>query len=401
MKDEDPNVRMVAIRLARQLEMPASSYAQLLRDPSAAVRREFAVALHLDKSSDMPKYWTELALQYDGQDRWYLEALGIGAALRWSECFDAYAAQAGGFDTPAARDIAWRARYTQSCSDTCSLISNPKVADSDVAKYLRGLDFQAAADRDAAVKSLLASKNSGELKQSRQDMVLVECLSRAGGENKLTSEQQEAVTRYLKGSSNRAQQLKVIRQLKLPTTVDLLVDMVLGAEPDSQSVAAMEMLLRRNNTSGKLVNILTDKNRLPEAMRMSTAIGMCKLDSSAKFIEDSFENADIPGEAKAEMAKGLAQNDAGGRWLLERAKNGKLPGSARLIVGSKLRASNNPDIRKAAANCSRHPRALPKNHCPRSLNWWLVKARSIVACKSSKPKAPVPTAISWLAKART
>ncbi len=104
------NVRMVAIRLARQLELPATSYAALLRDPSAAVRREFAVALHLDKSSEMPKHWTELAMQYDGQDRWYLEALGIGAGLRWSECFDAYAARVKSFDTPAARDIAWRAR---------------------------------------------------------------------------------------------------------------------------------------------------------------------------------------------------------------------------------------------------------------------------------------------------
>ena len=364
MKDEDPNVRMVAIRLARQLEMPAASYAPLLRDPSAAVRREFAVALHLDKSSDMPKHWGELALQYDGQDRWYLEALGIGAALRWSECFDAYATKVGGFDTTAARDIAWRARCPKAAQTLVQLISNPKVSDSDVAKYLRGLDFQATEDREAAVKALLANTSNSGIKQSRQDMVLVECLSRAGGESKLTSEQQEAVTRFLKSSTNRAQQLKVIRQLKLPTTVDLLVDLVLSAEPDSQSVAAMEMLLRRNNTSGKLAGILTDKNRLPEATRMSTAIGMCKLDSSGKFIDESFANADVPGEAKAEMAKGLAQNDAGGRWLLERARNGKLPSSARLIVGSKLRASNNADIRKAASELFPAPKSAAKEPLP-------------------------------------
>ena len=364
IKDEDPNVRMVAIRLARQLEMPATSYAQLLRDPSAAVRREFAVALHLDKSSDMPKHWAELASQYDGQDRWYLEALGIGAGLRWSECFDAYTAKVNSFDTPAARDIAWRARCPKAAQTLVQLINNPKVSDSDVAKYLRGLDFQAPEDRDAAVKSLLAAKTNSEVKQSRQDLVLVECLSRAGGESKLTSDQQEAVTRYLKSSTNRAQQLKVIRQLKLPTTVDLLVEMVLSAEPDSQSVAAMEMLLRRNNTSGKLIGILTDKNRLAEGTRMSTAIGMCKFDSSWKFIEESFENTEVSGEAKAEMAKGLAQNDAGGRWLIERAKNGKLPGSARLIVGSKLRASNNPEIRKAASELFPAPKSAAKEPLP-------------------------------------
>ncbi len=100
LKDADPNVRMVAIRLARQLNLPASTYGNLLQDPSAAVRREFAVALHLDKSAEMPKYWTELAKQYDGQDRWYLEALGIGAALRWAECFDAYTATVGTIQSP-------------------------------------------------------------------------------------------------------------------------------------------------------------------------------------------------------------------------------------------------------------------------------------------------------------
>ncbi len=304
LKDQDPNVRMVAIRLARQLDMPASSYAQLLRDPSAAVRREFAVALHLDKSSDMPKHWTELAVQYDGQDRWYLEALGIGAALRWAECFDAYVAKVKSFDTPAARDIVWRARCPKAAQALTELINNPNVPDNEVAKYVRGLDFQAPEDRQAAVKTLLASKSSGAVKQSRQDMLLVECLARIGADAKLTNEQQEAVTRYLKESTNRAQQLKIIRQLKLPTTVDLLIDMVVGVEPDSQSVAAMEMLMRRGNTSSKLVGILSDKSRLPEAMRMSMAIGMSKLDASGKFIDECFENAALPGELKAEMAKG-------------------------------------------------------------------------------------------------
>lgn len=364
IKDQDPNVRMVAIRLARQLDMPATSYAQLLRDPSAAVRREFAVALHLDKSSEMPKHWTELALQYDGQDRWYLEALGIGATLRWAECFDAYAAKVKSFDTSATRDIVWRARCPKAAQALAELINNPNVPDTEVAKYVRGLDFQAPEDRSQAIKTVLASKNSGAVKQARQDMLLVECLARMGSDAKLTSEQQEAVTRYLKESTNRAQQLKIIRQLKLPTTVDLLIDMVTGVEPDSQSVAAMEMLLRRGNTSGKLISILSDKARVPEALRMSTAIGMSKLDASGKFIDECFANADLPGEAKAEMAKGLAQNDAGGRWLLERAKNGKLPSSARLIVGSRLRASNNPEIRQTASELFPAPKSAAKEPLP-------------------------------------
>ena len=364
LKDEDPNLRMVAIRLARQLELSTTHYAKLLNDPSPAVRREFAVALHLDKSSEMPQHWAQLAQQYDGHDRWYLEALGIGASLRWAECFDAYAAKAGGFESTPARDIAWRARCSKAAAMLVQFINSPKVPDNEVAKYLRGLDFQAAADRDAAIKTLLAKSADSAIQPARRDMVLVECLSRAGSDVALTSEQQAAVNRFLKESTNRTQQLKIIRQLKLPTTVDLLLELVSSSDVDSQSVAAMEMLLRRNNTSDKLVGILADKNRVTEATRVATAIGMSKLDSSNKFVDAAFANAELPGEIKAEIAKGLAQNDAGGRWLIERAKNGKLPSSAKLIVGSRLRSSNNAEIRQAANELFPAPKSAAKQPLP-------------------------------------
>jgi putative heme-binding domain-containing protein len=311
----------------------------------------------------MPKHWAELALQYDGQDRWYLEALGIGAALRWAECFDAYTAKVSSLDSPAARNIVWRARSAKAAQLQARLINDAKLPDNEVPKFLRGLDFQDPADREGAVKTLLTSSPGSGISQARADMVLVEALARSGGDIQLTTDQQNAVTRYLKESSNRAQQLKVIRQLKLPNTVDLLIDLVLAAEPDSQSVAAMEALLRRN-VNDKLLALLADKNRVADAQRMSTVIGMTKFDNSWKFIDQAFENAEVRGEAKAEIAKGLASNDPGSRWLLERAKNGKLPASARLIVGSRLRGSNNPEIRKVASDLFPAPKSAAKEALP-------------------------------------
>ncbi len=49
---------------------------------------------------------------------------------------------------------------------------------------------------------------------------------------------------------------------------------------------------------------------------------------------------------------------------MERAKNGKLPGSARLIVGSRLRASNNPEIRKTASELFPAPKSAAKEPLP-------------------------------------
>jgi hypothetical protein len=91
LSDRDADVRMMGIRLARQLGTPVEKYAaKVVKDASPQVRRELSVALRFDKSTAMPKLWAELAKQHDGKDRWYLEALGIGAELRWSECLAEY-----------------------------------------------------------------------------------------------------------------------------------------------------------------------------------------------------------------------------------------------------------------------------------------------------------------------
>ena len=44
----------------------------------------------------MPSIWATLAAQHDGKDRWYLEALGIGADKNWEACFDAWVKRMGG-----------------------------------------------------------------------------------------------------------------------------------------------------------------------------------------------------------------------------------------------------------------------------------------------------------------
>jgi hypothetical protein len=101
IKDKDPDIRITGLRLARQV-LPAATldgvysvaYA-LANDPDPAVRRECLIALrdisHVDpkKRADeatdnaLGAVWAKLAKQYDGKDRWYLEALGIGADRFW------------------------------------------------------------------------------------------------------------------------------------------------------------------------------------------------------------------------------------------------------------------------------------------------------------------------------
>ena len=58
--------------------------------------------------------WAELARQHDGKDRWYLEALGIGADGSGTLYLDAWLKAVGDrWNSPAGRDVVWRSRASQ------------------------------------------------------------------------------------------------------------------------------------------------------------------------------------------------------------------------------------------------------------------------------------------------
>ena len=89
--DESENIRALGLRIARRHQLPVEPVVrQLVRDKSALVRRECAVSLHRLTSTESVELWMELAAQYDGKDRWYLEALGIGEKGKETACLNAW-----------------------------------------------------------------------------------------------------------------------------------------------------------------------------------------------------------------------------------------------------------------------------------------------------------------------
>src|SRR4029077_13668545 len=87
----------------------------VVRDASPQVRRDAAIALRHNKSPKAAELWAELAAQHDGEDRWYLEAVGIAADRQWDSFLSTWLKQAGDkWNTPAGRDIVWRSRPGES-----------------------------------------------------------------------------------------------------------------------------------------------------------------------------------------------------------------------------------------------------------------------------------------------
>ena len=88
---------------------------QLINDPDTQVLRECALLhLHHYRHRKQPNLWSKLALKHDGKDRWYLEALGIGADNQWDKFFTAYLSKIKDpLQNDGGRDIVWRARTDQ------------------------------------------------------------------------------------------------------------------------------------------------------------------------------------------------------------------------------------------------------------------------------------------------
>lgn len=156
--DTSEDIRIVALRAAHAAGVDVIPYVkQLVRDPSAQVRREAALALRHNRSPEVPAIWATLAQQHDGKDRWYLEALGIGADQRWDECLAAW--QSGGridLTSAAAHDIVWRSRGSKTPELVVAMVKQPGTTPAERTRLLRSLDFVKGPEKDAALLQLLA-----------------------------------------------------------------------------------------------------------------------------------------------------------------------------------------------------------------------------------------------------
>jgi hypothetical protein len=159
LKDKDSDIRITGLRIARSLEMDVIPLVkELAKDSSPQVRRECALALRHNKSPEAPKLWATLAQQHDGKDRWYLEALGIGADRQEDKFFNAWLARASDhWNTPGGRDIVWRSRSAKAAPLLAKLATDKEVADADKRRYVRALDYISGPEKEAALVEIATS----------------------------------------------------------------------------------------------------------------------------------------------------------------------------------------------------------------------------------------------------
>ncbi len=168
LKSSDAAVRVTTFRALRRIgHNVLANAAALASDESPAVRREVAVAMRdvpLDSSREV---LLKLARGYDGKDRTYLEAWGIGCAGKETEIAAALSAEQKEKNplkwTPAYANLVWRLTPAAAVNDFAARAAAKSLSDSDRLAATTALGFIPTREASTAMLDL-AEKASEPVK---------------------------------------------------------------------------------------------------------------------------------------------------------------------------------------------------------------------------------------------
>ena len=267
LNHENPNLRITGIRAARQMGLNRVDLVKArLDEPAPEVQRELAIALRYEQSPEAGEVWAQLAVNYPGNDRWWLEALGIGAMSNWDNCFPAWLKAVGeNWNTEAGRDIIWRARHPEAMTYLARIISDEAIRIYKVRRYFRAFDFHQGKEKNKMLLSLI------DLPRSHRKRINALVLQHLDADNlEINARLTRAIEETLADLEGGLAYVNIIRQFNLTGKRNELVGQVLQGDNETAVQAAKllfqpdfsgEELLRKriysdNEEAGKIINVL-------------------------------------------------------------------------------------------------------------------------------------------------
>jgi len=374
LKDENPDIRITGLRLARHLQRDViPSVAVLVRDARSDVRRECALALRNNESQRMPALWAQLAQQHDGRDRWYLEALGIGAAGQWDRCLAAWLAAVGDkWRTAAGRDILWRSRATSTPTYLVRILQDSQTPSAELTRYLRAFDFLDGESKDAALLQLAVVTLPDA---DRQNLVSREVLQRVKNLDTSQPRYRKTLDRVLAAQRGTTEFIKLVD--KFNDTLhygDVL--QIAQQHPEGQlGVEAIRMLLAKDQQPLIRQGLVNSKPAVAEAT--ARVLGQAADPRASRLLRPLLDDASRSDDLRRAAVRGAAVAPDVARMLLERASTGRLDPKLKDAVAAALHASNIKAVQQSARKL--FPLPPSKNNQPLPPIRQLVKKRGDVA----------------------
>ncbi len=340
LEDKDANIRITGIRVVRELKKDVLPIAEkLASDPSPQVRREVALALRGNNSEKAAALWTQLALQYDGKDRWYLEALGISAEGNWDLYFVAWKTKVGkDWNTPANRDIVWRSRSKASMPLMAELIKSSN--EQEMLRYYRSFDFQ----MDPSKQTILAQL----VQQTKGSKVLFALKHMDASKLKMTPQLKVALNNVLNQYKDKIEFVELISSFNLQDRANDLLQLSIHYPDSATGKESMFTLLRWNKT--ELIESKLFGTNKDEAQAMIKVLWPQMYNAKAISM---MENLMLDTTKDIELRK-LAVKTFGGPWesedrLMVLTKENKIPADLHTAVGGVFQTAWRSTLRDEVA----------------------------------------------------
>jgi putative membrane-bound dehydrogenase-like protein len=317
------NLRIVALRAVRQRNSDPTEYIKrLTSDPHPQVRRECALAINRNHTYEALDVWLQLAKQYNGNDRWSVEALSIGAIGQWERLFPAWLERTGSRPelTDAGKDIIWLARTRKAIPYLTRLASDTAVSFKDRLRYFRAFDFfNAGYEKTQALLHVMNVPSSDRIQVGKLALLHLDRAFVSNSQQGLT-----ALNKLLDETYGTEDYIELVERYGPETENERLFKLALERSEDVIGRDAGRLLLEQAG-----VSYITEKlARLNEEKKIAL-LGSIRTSGSAEAIyilRNAALNAGESRDVQASAARFLGGSWPGEEVVVKLLKDNRLNG---------------------------------------------------------------------------
>ncbi len=323
---EDPNMRIAAIRAARQVGIESTPILKkLAQDKNPQVRREVAIALKNNFSPGASEIWSMLARQHDGEDRWYLEALGIGAEGQWDQFYRAWEANQEGQPEKGKNDIIWRSRTGLAVPNLAVLAADDEVPLDNRLRYFRAFDFNP--DKEKKSRALIQMLEDRQInpennqEQTRINKLVLTHLDREYLNKSAVAK--STLENTLRETYGTEEYLELVNRYRVETESENLLALAIKESDNNLGKTAASLLLQLGGADTIRAFIKQEDER--NAANLLMAMRGIGNKSSLDILENTALDPSNPINLRREAAKAIGGSYGGEDRVLFLLKEGKFP----------------------------------------------------------------------------
>ena len=336
----------------------------LITDADPRVRREAALALQHVEGDAAVESLVSLAKQYDGQDRWYLEAWVIGARGKESALAARLAEEFPGDFDPKYADFLWQLEADRALPYLSRAVRNSSLSLDDRLRALRAVgdrgDRAAArtiaglvADSNPEIASAAFDKLSRQLfsrwVDQRKDPVVVSAIRRALGNERLQTPALD-LAESLGDPAYGTQLAGIARDAKSPLANRARALTALGATRDARYLPILGAAAAQGPIEFRAAAV--------------RAIGLSQPPDLSARMEQLLLASDAPNEVAAEAIKLLGRNDEGLNRILDLEQAGNLPPQVKTLATNLAHRSRDEAVLARAEEILPAPKDKANNTLP-------------------------------------